>query len=1084
MRAVTAIALVCSASGAAFAQTTNPPYSFNLGNGTTTLNVGTEGTQGGQVATGGAPNAAVLSVATANSLQFGTTGVVRMTVTPTGNIGIGTATPGQLLSVAGVIESVNGGFRFPDGTVQTTAASGGTAWSPSGTTLRYLGGGVSAAGTIESTTGGFKFPDGTIQTTAAAGGTNPWTKSGADVVFSGGNVGIGTTPGKALDVIGDVRVRAGGGQVLLGFPASAGTIRLFDATGTETADLSSGGPTYFVGGNVGIGTVQPRDRLHLLNATGFSSIIESTNSGANANLEFRTISGSVAQTWRIGPNQITGDSDFEFRNNTAGTTPLFVKRSTGNVGIGTTTPQELLSLQGTRATVRIDGNSGSLNGPSVQLRASSAAGGHDYFVGSGLSSDNAGTAKFYIYDQQGGASRLVIDASGNVGVGTIAPAQRLSVAGTIESTVGGIKFPDGTLQTTAVAGTNPWTLSGADVSFSGGNVGIGTAPGKALDVIGDVRARSGGGQVLLGFPASAGTVRLFDATGTETADLSSAGPTYFIGGNVGIGTANPGANLHVASSGGEENYFERATNDAAPARLYFRKARGMLSSLTPVSSGDVLSEMLGQGYSGAGGYVTGAQLSLESEGTVSSGVVPGRIRLLTGNAAGALTERVRIDSAGNVGIGTLTPGQRLSVAGVIESTAGGFRFPDGTVQTTATSGGTSWTVSGATLRYVGGGVSAAGAIESTTGGFKFPDGTVQTTAAATTSNPWTVNGANTGYAGGSVGVGTTSPTLPSNGIGIDVRGSVADASGYVGLLIENTSPSSTARLMLSSNNTSLWSLRANTDNKFMLRDSALGVDRMTIDTSGNLGIGTTSPSALLHVRKSQDAITGIVVDNDGTSGSSGGGQAVQFAFGSLGAIGGIYHYTNGVQWSMGLRAWSGGGGSVERLTIRGENGNVGIGTSNPTAKLHVAGSIVADGTVTARYQDVAEWVDAEPALDAGTIVVIDKSAHNRVVAASLAYDVRVAGAVSAQPGVVLGEPGDGRALVAQSGRVRIKVDASYGAIEAGDLLVTSPTAGYAMRSEPVDIGGVTFHRPGTVLGKALEPLASGRGEILVLLTLQ
>ena len=101
-----------------------------------------------------------------------------------------------------------------------------------------------------------------------------------------------------------------------------------------------------------------------------------------------------------------------------------------------------------------------------------------------------------------------------------------------------------------------------------------------------------------------------------------------------------------------------------------------------------------------------------------------------------------------------------------------------------------------------------------------------------------------------------------------------------------------------------------------------------------------------------------------------------------------------------------------------------------------------------------------------------------------AYDTRVAGAVSAQPGLVLGEQSEGKATVAQSGRVRVKVDATYGAIRIGDLLATSPTSGYAMRSRPIQVGGKAIHRPGTLLGKALEPLPAGQGEILVLLTLQ
>ena len=170
-------------------------------------------------------------------------------------------------------------------------------------------------------------------------------------------------------------------------------------------------------------------------------------------------------------------------------------------------------------------------------------------------------------------------------------------------------------------------------------------------------------------------------------------------------------------------------------------------------------------------------------------------------------------------------------------------------------------------------------------------------------------------------------------------------------------------------------------------------------------------------------------------------------------------------------------------------GNVGIGTTSPTSRLHVVGNAFVDGTlsgtnVQANYQDVAEWVEASSDVEAGTVVIVDPTHQNRVVPASKAYDARVAGAVSRQPGIILGEKSDTKAMVAQSGRVRIKADARYGAIRIGDLLVTSPTSGYAMRSRPMKVGGQMIHRPGTLLGKALEPLPSGEGEILVLLTLQ
>jgi hypothetical protein len=68
--------------------------------------------------------------------------------------------------------------------------------------------------------------------------------------------------------------------------------------------------------------------------------------------------------------------------------------------------------------------------------------------------------------------------------------------------------------------------------------------------------------------------------------------------------------------------------------------------------------------------------------------------------------------------------------------------------------------------------------------------------------------------------------------------------------------------------------------------------------------------------------------------------------------------------------------------------------------------------------------------------------------------------------------------------VKVKVDATAGAIQIGDLLVTGDKPGVAIKSQPVSIGGVQLHRPGTLIGKALEPLATGQGEILVLLSLQ
>ena len=234
---------------------------------------------------------------------------------------------------------------------------------------------------------------------------------------------------------------------------------------------------------------------------------------------------------------------------------------------------------------------------------------------------------------------------------------------------------------------------------------------------------------------------------------------------------------------------------------------------------------------------------------------------------------------------------------------------------------------------------------------------------------------------------------------------------------------------------------------------------MRVNAIGRVGIGTSNPGFKLDVQG-----------------------------GAINASGGLC--INGDCRSV----WPSGSGTSQ-WTTSGSNifyntGNVGIGTSNPNAKLHVAGdgrftgSVTVDGNIAAKYQDVAEWVPAATQLAVGTVVVLDANKANHVISSTSSYDTRVAGVISEQPGIVLGEKSDSKVLVATTGRVRVKVDATNGPIQIGDLLVTGTREGFAMKSLPVDVGGTRIHRPGTLIGKALEPLAGGTGEILVLLSLQ
>jgi hypothetical protein len=159
------------------------------------------------------------------------------------------------------------------------------------------------------------------------------------------------------------------------------------------------------------------------------------------------------------------------------------------------------------------------------------------------------------------------------------------------------------------------------------------------------------------------------------------------------------------------------------------------------------------------------------------------------------------------------------------------------------------------------------------------------------------------------------------------------------------------------------------------------------------------------------------------------------------------------------------------------------GNANVAVNLNVGGAITG-GVIHATYQDVAEWVPATEEMTAGTVVVVGDDSDNTVTASTHAYDTSVAGVVSPNPGLLLGVAGASKAKIATTGRVRVRVDATKSPIRKGDLLVTSDRSGMAMKSEPLDVGGVKLHRPGTLIGKALEPLAGGQGEILVLLSLQ
>jgi hypothetical protein len=332
--------------------------------------------------------------------------------------------------------------------------------------------------------------------------------------------------------------------------------------------------------------------------------------------------------------------------------------------------------------------------------------------------------------------------------------------------------------------------------------------------------------------------------------------------------------------------------------------------------------------------------------------------------------------------------------------------------------------------------------------------------------------------GGNVGIGTTNP-----GALLDISGGSSSGLRISGLSASNRQVTSQLDFYngyASSANIQgqIKSIRGNNDYKagqlaFFTSAVSSGTlaERVTIDEYGNVGIGATGPAYRFSVQDTtatQAMFYGY---------AAGGAHAMNglIRLGSVDTSAAKFDYSYGVLTVENTYNDASGdirfrtktaGTAVDALTITG-NGNVNVA-----------------GTINARYQDVAEWVPSSEQLAAGTVVVLDSTKSNQVISSSTSYDTRVAGVISAQPGIALGEKSDSKVLVATTGRVKVKVDASKGPINIGDLLVTSDVRGVAMRSEPVEFAGRKMHMPGTLIGKALEPLEKGSGEILVLLSLQ
>ena len=475
-------------------------------------------------------------------------------------------------------------------------------------------------------------------------------------ITANGNVGIGTSSpisNRAVTINGTsdyfgVELHVNGGAVGRWLQESTGGV-YFDYGAANQAGrfltIRSGSTDVMrllANGNVGIGTSSPSDLLAVESQT--SNVVARISAGSTASYSATLAMGTTTRDWSL----VAGNAaaSYSLRLNYVGTdapvSNIFTASKDGNVGIGTSAPSSRLNVSG--GQIRIQ-SSGTYSEPAVIAGVFAFDSVNGQLSISSRSNGGSTYTSFFTSESGTGAERMRIAANGNIGIGTVSPAQKLHLVGTSGNIL--IRLDDAVnprnnyigvdnyeqvvlaANESNTIGATPYIKFRINASelvriLPSGNFGIGNlSPARKLDVY--------------------GSGQFSDASGIQTTIWSQAAS-----GTGGVGTNN-NYPFTILSNGGERIRF-LTNGDIGINQSTVTGVFGRTVSVTGPN---------GATFRFAGATVSGYVFSSDGLGYAGISTETNHHLILATNS----TERVRVTSSGDVGIGITTPTAKLDVNG-------------------------------------------------------------------------------------------------------------------------------------------------------------------------------------------------------------------------------------------------------------------------------------------------------------------------------------------------------------------------------------------------------------------------------------